>query len=755
MSPRSSIGRWFFPALYFVFLFFSVVLWVSAGSSRAPRSGGVPATSAVPLILVPPEQASRYAAARDRMKRGGLAEDWVPGTLRVYLSLAGKECRANTESEFLACLPRAPVAPPLARLAMLRGSELASRRGMVRLARRFREVVDLTVNDPISRKVFAARLHALRENGELEEARKLAEASGALKGYEASLARAKLFARLGQGSQARSQYFQAARETRSRFQLRSALRELRRDYPELFRSTGPHTRDLLLFAAVMERAGLDELRVLPASEIIATTNPERADGDAFFFLRTFQARHLPALADRLYTHLSHNPDVLFGWLAQLGYDSNDAVAALLFKKFEHTRRAHRSIWRLHINHLERTGQGRARFREIVDYLAVHHADYQMYDELIERLIGRNHAVRAWAPEADWKHAIATIPPRTTRGRLVFWYHEYLRSRGQKQAGDQVRDEFYAMAPGSYYAHVFWDQRHAAGEDRDFEQAWSRVRNRADYLRWVGRYGGNDDALRFLAGRNKARFLDPEAVRFWDTLRNARLDVAPVVYDLYRLGESALAQEFFEDAFRGRLSEVELLARQADIGIRTGILYLSVYHTRQLLRARHIPEDPFSLPEGLLKTLYPRPYFDTAKRRAEQYGIDPHIVYAVMRQESMFRESAVSRSNARGLMQVMPSTGRWLAQRLRIRSYDLHKPDTSIQFGSMFFADMLRENGGDFRWAAIAYNGGPGNLRRWKRRYYRGDLNHFLEFIPTPESRDYCRIVFRNYQHYRAAYTLYP
>lgn len=162
-----------------------------------------------------------------------------------------------------------------------------------------------------------------------------------------------------------------------------------------------------------------------------------------------------------------------------------------------------------------------------------------------------------------------------------------------------------------------------------------------------------------------------------------------------------------------------------------------------------------MPGGLLKSLYPRPYLDLAEKHAGFYKIDPNMVYALMRQESMFREMAVSRSNARGLMQVMPATGRWLAQRLRLSGYDLHKPDTSIRFGSMFLADMLRVNDGDFRWAAIAYNGGPGNLRKWKRRYYRGDLNQFLEFIPAKESRDYCRITTRNYQHYNTTYTLYP
>ena len=60
---------------------------------------------------------------------------------------------------------------------------------------------------------------------------------------------------------------------------------------------------------------------------------------------------------------------------------------------------------------------------------------------------------------------------------------------------------------------------------------------------------------------------------------------------------------------------------------------------------------------------------------------------------------------------------------------------------------MRENENDMRWASIAYNGGPGNLRKWKRNHYNGDFNHFLEDVPYKESRDYCRITVSNFYAY--------
>ena len=85
------------------------------------------------------------------------------------------------------------------------------------------------------------------------------------------------------------------------------------------------------------------------------------------------------------------------------------------------------------------------------------------------------------------------------------------------------------------------------------------------------------------------------------------------------------------------------------------------------------------------------------------------------------------------MQIMPRTGDWLAGKMKIRNPDLMDPDTNINMGAKFFADLVRTQG-DFRWASIAYNGGPGNLRKWKKRYYKDDFYFFLENLPIEEPR---------------------
>jgi soluble lytic murein transglycosylase-like protein len=97
---------------------------------------------------------------------------------------------------------------------------------------------------------------------------------------------------------------------------------------------------------------------------------------------------------------------------------------------------------------------------------------------------------------------------------------------------------------------------------------------------------------------------------------------------------------------------------------------------------------------------------------------------------------------------MPSTGKFLAKKLSVGSYSLHDPEVSIRFGAKFLSDLLKSYDNKLKWAAIAYNGGPGNLRKWKRNHYYNDFNHFLEELPNKESRDYCRIIVSNYINYK-------
>ncbi|HPD07305.1 MAG TPA: transglycosylase SLT domain-containing protein [Candidatus Bipolaricaulis sp.] len=133
---------------------------------------------------------------------------------------------------------------------------------------------------------------------------------------------------------------------------------------------------------------------------------------------------------------------------------------------------------------------------------------------------------------------------------------------------------------------------------------------------------------------------------------------------------------------------------------------------------------FRVGSGVLSTIpsprayrlaYPLAWWDTVLHWAGEYGVDPYLVLAVIREESGFSPTAVSSSDARGLMQLLPSTARWIAEEkltIPYREGDLFSPDYNIRLGTWYLSYLLRESGGDLVWAVAAYNGGPGNLRRW-------------------------------------------
>lgn len=150
--------------------------------------------------------------------------------------------------------------------------------------------------------------------------------------------------------------------------------------------------------------------------------------------------------------------------------------------------------------------------------------------------------------------------------------------------------------------------------------------------------------------------------------------------------------------------------------------------------------------------YPAAWEESVKKWAQEYGVDPFLVWAVMREESGFRPEAVSSSGACGLMQLLPSTARWIAEeKLRIPYSDelLFDPDYNIRLGTWYLRYLL-EQFGEVAWAVAAYNGGPGNLRRWTE----GGLKSLADLpgaLRSPETREYLAKVLNSWLIYRQLY----
>ena len=159
------------------------------------------------------------------------------------------------------------------------------------------------------------------------------------------------------------------------------------------------------------------------------------------------------------------------------------------------------------------------------------------------------------------------------------------------------------------------------------------------------------------------------------------------------------------------------------------------------------------PREFWEMFYPLGWRDALTAAAGRASIDPFLVAAVVREESSFHPQARSRVGARGLMQLMPDTGRAVAQARQIPFPDvevLDQPVTNLEIGTIFFGGLLREFG-DARLAAAAYNAGPTRVREWWANRKTDDLEVWVEQIPYNETRAFVKRVMLSWQEYQRVY----
>jgi len=141
--------------------------------------------------------------------------------------------------------------------------------------------------------------------------------------------------------------------------------------------------------------------------------------------------------------------------------------------------------------------------------------------------------------------------------------------------------------------------------------------------------------------------------------------------------------------------------------------------------------------------FPLPHRKSIFAYADQYDLDPALIYGVIRQESAFMEDARSPVGALGLMQLMPQTGKQTARSLKIRyrgNQALLHSDQNIRLGSAYLNKLLKRYNGSPVLAAAAYNAGPHRVSRWLPTGKSMDASLWMERIPFKETRHYVRRV---------------
>jgi soluble lytic murein transglycosylase len=161
----------------------------------------------------------------------------------------------------------------------------------------------------------------------------------------------------------------------------------------------------------------------------------------------------------------------------------------------------------------------------------------------------------------------------------------------------------------------------------------------------------------------------------------------------------------------------------------------------------------SLPRPYWEALFPKPYWIDLKKFSSSNGLDPYLVAALIRQESEFNPSAVSRANAVGLMQLLPKVGKSVAKQEKLKHFSttqLFTPAVNLQLGTRYFRSMVDKFGG-FEYALAAYNAGVDRVQDWQGQGKYRDVQEFVESIPFTETREYVQAILRNANVYRQLY----
>lgn len=226
-------------------------------------------------------------------------------------------------------------------------------------------------------------------------------------------------------------------------------------------------------------------------------------------------------------------------------------------------------------------------------------------------------------------------------------------------------------------------------------------------------------------------------------------------ELWALGLYPEAKDEFESLRLAVADDSAETFRLIPALVEIGLYRSALVATNSLLKMAGLEgATALDAPEFFTRIRFGAYYLDWVLPVAEEKGLNPLLLLAIMRQESHFEGFAQSAAYAYGLMQVIPVTGEEIATDLgwpeNYTTADLYRPYISIVFGATYLARQLNYFDGDLYDMLAAYNGGPGNTLYWQELAGE-DMDLFLETIRVQETRDYIRYITENYYIYRMIY----
>ena len=228
-------------------------------------------------------------------------------------------------------------------------------------------------------------------------------------------------------------------------------------------------------------------------------------------------------------------------------------------------------------------------------------------------------------------------------------------------------------------------------------------------------------------------------------------------EFWELGMYEEARLEFEDLRENISINPENSFRLTNYLLDLGLYRSAIFASRQVLTLAGLDEHASSLsaPAYFNHIRYGTYYSDLIVPNAEAKGFHPLLMFSIIRQESLFEGFVRSNAGARGLMQIIPSTGESIANTIGwpapFHEDDLYRPNVSVRYGAHYLASNRDLLDNDLYATLAAYNAGPGNATVWKD-LSGDDPDLYLEVVRYQETSNYIRYIYEIYEIYQRLYS---
>ena len=333
-----------------------------------------------------------------------------------------------------------------------------------------------------------------------------------------------------------------------------------------------------------------------------------------------------------------------------------------------------------------------------------------------------------------------IQDKRMQSQFYYWLGVIALEKKQKSKAYQFFSQSYLTYSDSYYSFKSF-----LAIKKDFSSS-----GESNKVKKIRKIAEDQKRLFFESKGYKSRYqksLIQESIE-----KNIRIQRALFFYGV---GYPQFGQTELDRFFSGENSYKPSYYRQLGNYFYQRSLYQeSIRFTYKLVKYLNGEGGNHHIPEFLMELYYPKRYETVIEGVAKKYGLERWLIYAVIREESRFNDKAISPSGARGLMQIMPRTGHFLAKKIKLKNYNLlnlFNPDKNIELGS-FYLDKLINRFNSNSYALAGYNGGPTRLSKWIKSMKSSGIKilnreHMIELIPIKETNRYVKKVLLSYYHY--------